>query len=130
MEINIVTTKKINKLDIDDKEVYIGSDNVFKDLDFVNPEERLAKSELAAKINSILKARNLTQKEAAKILGITQPKVSFLARGIVSGFSLEKLIIMLNLLDQDVDIVIHAKNNRRYHGRRHLNHGHVRVLCV
>lgn len=92
---------------------HIGSGNVFKDLGYRNPEERLAKSELARKINLILQQKKLTQTEAAKILGITQPKVSLLNKGVVSGFSLGKLITLLGKLDQDIEIVIHERKHKK-----------------
>jgi len=45
-------------------------------------------------------------KKAAKILGITQPKISLLSHGRFSGFSIGKLINMLNKLHQDIEIII------------------------
>lgn len=103
------------------------SGNVFKDLGYKNPEESLAKAELARKINSIIQKRKLTQIQAAKILGITQPKVSLLSKGIVSGFSLGKLVVLLNRLNQDVDIVIHEKAANSKIKRLHRP-GHLQVI--
>ena len=77
----------------------VSSGNVFKDLKCANPEERLVKAELTRKINSIIKNKKITQAKAAKILGISKPKVSLLNQGIVSGFSLGKLEELLNNLD-------------------------------
>lgn len=85
------------------------SGNVFSDLGFEDAEERLAKARLASRINDIIEDRNLTQTEAAKILGINQPKVSALMHGQLSGFSMERLIGFLNKLDQDVQIVVLQK---------------------
>jgi len=101
------------------------SGNVFKDLGFPNAEEMLAKANLASKINEIIKKRQLTQKEAAKILGIAQPNVSLLSRGILEDFSLERLMKFLSKLNQDVDIVIHTKH--RYKIKTGL-YGHIRVV--
>ncbi|MGH7248147.1 MAG: helix-turn-helix domain-containing protein, partial [Pseudomonadota bacterium] len=53
-----------------------GSGNVFADLGLPNPEERLAKAELALAISRAIKERGLTQREAAALMGIDQPKVS------------------------------------------------------
>lgn len=77
------------------------SGNVFEDVGLPNPEERLAKAELTRKINAIIKKRKLTQAQAAEILGISQPKVSLLSKGIVSGFTLGKLGKILNNLRGD-----------------------------
>lgn len=88
------------------KEYEESSGNVFADLEVDNPEEILAKSELARQIAKIIKKRKLTQKQAAEILGIDQPKISTLIRGRLRSFSLERLIRYLNVLGQDVRIMI------------------------
>lgn len=82
------------------------SGNVFADLGIENPEEALAKAELARQIAKLIKKKKLTQKRAAEILGIDQPKVSALIRGRLRSFSLERLIRFLNELGQDVSIMI------------------------
>ena len=82
------------------------SGNVFADLNIPEPSLYLAKAQLAHQICTIIKSRNLTQVEAASILGINQPKVSALTRGNLDGFSSERLFKFLNLLDQDIEIVI------------------------
>ena len=92
------------------------SGNVFADLGVENPEETLAKSELARQIGKLIKKKKLTQKRAAEILGIDQPKVSALIRGMLRSFSLERLIRFLNELGQDVRIVISPTNSNSEHG--------------
>lgn len=82
------------------------SGNVFADLGFENPEEALAKSELARQIAKLIKKKKLTQKKVADILGIDQPKISALIHGRLRSFSLERLIRFLNELGQDVSIII------------------------
>lgn len=91
------------------KKYHRGSGNVYKDLGFNNAEEMQAKAQLASSILSIIEKKKWTQKEAAEILGITQPKISLLSRGQFSGFSMEKLIKLLNKLNQDIEIVIRKK---------------------
>jgi len=95
----------------------IGSGNVFADLGFPQAEEMMAKAVLAHRINAILEERGLTQAEAARILGVDQPKVSSLRRGRLSGFSLERLLRFLILLGRDVEIVVkeHRDSRRRAH---------------
>ena len=85
------------------------SGNVFKDLGLPNPEERLAKARLASMIYDIISERGLTQVEAAKILGINQPKVSALRNGRLAGFSLERLFSLLRKLDRDIEIVVRER---------------------
>ncbi|MDR3764105.1 MAG: helix-turn-helix transcriptional regulator [Acidobacteriota bacterium] len=82
------------------------SGNVFADLGLPNPEEALAKAELAHKIALVIRARRLTQLRAAALLGVDQPKVSALMRGQLSGFSIERLLRFLLLLGQDVKITV------------------------
>jgi predicted XRE-type DNA-binding protein len=85
-------------------ECEIGSGNVFADLGLANPEEALAKTQLAWEIIKIIKKRKLTQKRVAEILKITQPKVSLLLRGYLKSFSMERLFRFLNDLGQDIYI--------------------------
>ena len=91
---------------IDDNRVQVSSGNVFADLGLPNPEERLVKAELASKISSLIDEKQLTQMNAAELLGIDQPKVSALVRGRLSGFSTDRLLGFLLALGNDVDIVV------------------------
>jgi predicted XRE-type DNA-binding protein len=87
--------------------------NVFADLGYPNAEEALAKSRLAQRIAELIQNRALTRDQAARLLGIDQPKVSKLLRGRLREFSTERLFRFLNALDQDVQIVIKAKPRSR-----------------
>ncbi|HEX5725379.1 MAG TPA: helix-turn-helix transcriptional regulator [Longimicrobiaceae bacterium] len=89
-----------------DPEVVESSGNVFADLGLPDSEELLVKAELARQIIGIIGERELTQTRAAALLGTTQPKVSDLVRGELSGFSIERLIRFLNALGRDVQIVV------------------------
>ena len=80
--------------------------NVFADLNIPEPSLYMAKAHLAHQICEAIKERNLTQVEAAEILGINQPKVSALTRGNLDGFSSDRLFRFLNLLDRDIEIII------------------------
>lgn len=84
----------------------IGSGNVFADLGLPDAEEMLAKADLAIQINNLIKERKLTQVEAARLLGVDQPKISLLAQGKLSGFSLERLFKFLNILGQNITITV------------------------
>lgn len=96
--------------------VEIGSGNVFKDLGFANPEEEQIKAELARQINAIIKKRHWKQKEASEKLSLTQPKISLLNRGRLKNFSLEKLMRILNQLNQDIDIVVRDRKSKAKRG--------------
>ena len=106
------------KNSIDENETFkLGSTNVFADLDLPDPEERLAKAELAFKINQILKEKKIKQIEAAELLDTDQSKISLLNRGRLSTFSIERLMKYLNLLNQDVEIVIKKSKGRAKLGK-------------
>ena len=83
-----------------------GSGNVFADLGLPHPEERLAKSLLAHSIVSLISSMGLTQVQAARRMGIDQPKFSALLNGRLRGFSTERLMSFLTALDRDVVITI------------------------
>jgi predicted XRE-type DNA-binding protein len=90
-----------------------GTRNVFADLGFPDAAERQAKLRLAYALNQVLEERKLSQAAAAKVLGVTQPKVSALRHYKLAGFSVERLMNLLTALDQDVEIVIRRKPRSR-----------------
>lgn len=92
-----------------------GTGNVFADIGFADARERQTKLRLAFAINQIIEKRKLTQAKAANVLGLPQPKVSLLSRYKLEGFSVERLMTFLTLLDQDVEISI--KKASRAHGK-------------
>src|SRR3954469_9375405 len=94
-----------------------GTGNVFADLGYADAEERQTKLRLAHAINNVIARRRLTQAVAAEKLGVNQPKVSALANYKLGGFSVERLMIFLTALDQDVEIVIRNKPESRSSGR-------------
>ena len=77
---------------------------VFADIGVPNPEEALAKAEIARQVNRILAERGLNQAQAGALLRIAQPRVSDLARGRLGKFSLEKLLQFARLTGIDVEI--------------------------
>jgi predicted XRE-type DNA-binding protein len=83
-----------------------GSGNVFADLELPNPDLALAKAELVQRIRHLIADRKLTQVQAAKLLGLDQPKVSALVRGRVEGYSIDRLFRFLNALGQRVEITV------------------------
>ncbi len=84
------------------------SGNVFKDLGFPDEEaEHLrVRADLLIQIQKTLEARALKQAEVAKLLGVTQPRVSDLVRGRLHLFSVDSLIDMLAKLGIRVRLVI------------------------
>ena len=73
------------------------SGNVFRDLGF-GPEEAenlKARADLMMKLSELVRRRRLTQAKAAKLFGVTQPRVSDLMRGKIQRFSVDSLMEML-----------------------------------
>ena len=90
-----------------------GSGNVFVDLNLPDAEERQTKLRLAYALNTVIDAHRLTQDMAAARLGLNQPKVSALRNYKLEGFSVERLMTLLNALDRDIEIVIRKKPKSR-----------------
>ncbi len=73
------------------------SGNVFRDLGF-GPKEAESlqlRAQLMVELRRLIQARKLTQNSAAKLLGVTQPRISDLVRGKINLFSIETLVDML-----------------------------------
>jgi len=87
-------------------EIEAGSGNVYTDLGYANAEEMQLKAQLAMAIHGILQERGLTQQQAGRILGMTQPKLSNLLRGQFRGISEAKMLDCLTRLGRDVNIVV------------------------
>ena len=68
------------------------SGNVFRDLGFASGEAEhlLVRSDVMIKVQKLIASRRLKQAEVAKILHITQPRVSDLLRGRIDLFSTER----------------------------------------
>ena len=90
-----------------------GTRNVFADLGYPDAAERQAKLRLAYALNQVLEQRKLSQAEVAKVLVVTQPKISALRNYKLAGFSVERLMNLLTSLDQDIEIVIRRKPRSR-----------------
>ena len=62
------------------------------------------KAELVSHIMEVIKRRKLSQQEAAKRIGMTQPKLSRLFNGHFHGISETKLVECITKLGSDVEI--------------------------
>ncbi len=93
-----------------------GSGNVYADLGYPDSEDMIVKAQLVTKIAAIIRQRELTQERAAKLLGLTQPKISKLLKGKFRGISERRLLRCLTRLGSDVEIVV--KPTVRHRGGR------------
>jgi predicted XRE-type DNA-binding protein len=104
----------------------VSSGNVFADLGVDESAEALLKADLARHIGRIIRERGLTQIEAAKVLGVDQPKVSALLRGRLTGFSIDRLVRYAAALDQEVEVVVRARG----HGSDHTSQQRADALIL
>jgi predicted XRE-type DNA-binding protein len=88
----------------------IGSSNIFRDLGLPDADELDIKANLAIELGRLIRTRGLTQTEAARLLGVDQPRVSALMRGHLEKFSMEKLCDYLRVMGYDVDIRIQKRS--------------------
>ena len=86
------------------------SGNVFADLGLPDAEDLMAKANLALHIRAAIAARKLTQAQAqaAKLLGLDQPKISSIINGRLDGLSSDRLMRFLNDLGCDLKISVSA----------------------
>ena len=91
---------------VDGVEVHRGSGNVFADLGLADADKLTIKTGLVIEIRKAMRTRGLTQQDAAKRMGITQPKVSDMMRGDFTNLSERKLMDCLTRLGYDIEISI------------------------
>jgi predicted XRE-type DNA-binding protein len=95
-----------------DASIRRGTGNVFADLGFPDAETHLLKAELMSRVQDILEERQLTQTEAAKITGVSQPDLSRMLKGRFRDVSVERIMRMLTKLGCEVDIIVKRANRR------------------
>ncbi|MEI8327472.1 MAG: helix-turn-helix transcriptional regulator [Betaproteobacteria bacterium] len=96
----------MNKCIIDGVEVQHSSGNVYADLGLPDADKLQVKTGLVIEIRKAMRRLELTQQEAAKRMGITQPKVSDMMRGDFPNLSERKLMDCLTRLGYDIEIKV------------------------
>jgi len=91
---------------IDGIKVQRSSGNVYADPGLPDPERLEIRAGLVVEIRKAMRRLELTQQEAAKHMGITQPKVSDVMRGDFSNLYERKLMDGLNRLGDDIGIKV------------------------
>lgn len=98
-------------------EAHEGSGNVFADLGLPDAEQRLLKANIVSELHRLIKERSLTQVKAAKLVGIHQPDLSLLLRGDFDDYSAERLMKMLTVFEQDIEITMRPNRKAGKPGR-------------
>jgi predicted XRE-type DNA-binding protein len=95
-----------------DTEIRRGTDNVFADLGFADPDTHLLKAQLVDRVQAIMRDRGLTQNQAADAVGMSQPDISRLLKGQFRDVSVERIMRMLTRLGCEIDIVVTPRDSR------------------
>ena len=98
-------------------EIHQSRGNIFADLELPEPEGLLLKSGIVTELHRLIKERGLTQVKASKLLGISQPDLSRLLRGDFGDYSAERLMKMLTVFEQDIEIVMRPHRTAGQPGR-------------
>jgi len=97
----------------DDMELSHCSGAVFRDLGLPNPEVEQLKAILAAKIIGIHDDQKLTVRRAHELTGFAAADFSRVRQAKHSGFTVDRLMSMLDRLDQDVEVTVSVQPRRR-----------------
>ena len=90
----------------EDFEVAHGSGNVFRDFGRADADVRQTKAILAARIIGILDGEGLSTHEAERRAGVSHTDFTRIRRVQLDGFTIDRLITVLNKLGQQVDVQI------------------------
>ena len=69
------------------------------------------RADLMLEVERLIAARGLTQAEAAKLLHVTQPRISDLMRGKIERFSIDTLVEMLSRAGADVTVKVRRRRS-------------------
>jgi predicted XRE-type DNA-binding protein len=94
----------MKKSNLQDVEILESSGNIYADLGIEDAAKLKIKSDLVIQIIKAMKRLGLTQDQAAKRMGISQPKVSGMIRGDFSNLSERKLMDCLARLGFNIEI--------------------------
>ncbi len=75
-----------------------GTGNIFADLGFPDADTHLLKAQLMNRVQDTMHDQKLTQTEAARIMGVSQPDVSRMLKGQFCDVSVERIMRMLTRL--------------------------------
>jgi predicted XRE-type DNA-binding protein len=92
------------------EKIHKSSGNVFEDLGFDKDEAENLKirATLMAAISEWIHQKRIKQTNAAKILGISQPRVSDLVNGKIEKFTIDMLVNMVMKTEQRIEMHIKA----------------------
>ncbi len=102
-------------------EVLRGSGNVFRDLNVPNPDLEQLRAILAARIIKVLDRKKLTVRHAHELTGVAAADFSRIRRAKIARFTIDRLMSILNRLDQEVEVSVsvHPRAKRKSQREHH-----------
>ena len=93
----------------DDLDLVRGSGNPFRDVGLPDPDTKIIKADLGAAIMRVLRTRELSGAEAARGAGVPEADISRIRNADLGRFTIDRLVRILNRLDQTVEIHVTVK---------------------
>lgn len=90
-------------------ELVRGSGNIYQDFNLPDADVRQTKVLLASKIVKILNDRELSTRQAEKLTGVDHSVFVKIRKPDLKGMTIDRLITILNKLDQKVDVSFTVK---------------------
>ena len=92
-----------------------GSEDVFADCGFppAEAENLRIRAKMMMALTGYIRERKITQSRAARIMGVSQPRISDLVRGKIGLFTIDTLVNMVTAAGLKVDVDITAGGRKR-----------------
>jgi len=100
-------------------EVIKGSDNPFRDVGVPDADTKLVKADLCGNIIDILDKKGWSQRQASLQTGIDQADICRIKNGDLKGFTIDRLVKVLNNLNHKVEVTVRPIR-RRTRGMAHV----------
>ena len=96
-----------------------GNENVFVDCGFppAEAENLRIRAKLLMALTAYVRDRKLTQVRAAKVMGVSQPRISDLMRGRIGSFTIDTLVKMVSAAGLKIDLDVTARKPRARNSR-------------
>lgn len=104
----------------DDMELVHGSGNVYRDFGRANAGLEQARAIIAAKIIHIINERKLSTRDAEKLTGISHSEFSRIRNTQLRRFTLDRMIVILGKLDEDVEVNVTFRPRQYCEDRAHF----------
>lgn len=100
-------------MNTDDMDVIHGSGNVFRDFGRDDADLQQAKALMASEVIKILDERGWTTRKAQEATGISHADYSRIRRANLGRFTLDRLMTILTLLGQEVELSVNVRPRRQ-----------------